>query len=367
MKKYAFNEITTMQFIFIISGIAISYGFIEIPSVLYKKAGAGGWITLILGTLVTMAANLAIVQLMKKMPDGTILDLLAKYAGKWTARVAAVACTAYFLYFAYLGLVYSTRIIKARVLQETPGFLIVFMLLVPTYVIARSGIRIVGRYAELSMWLSVWIPFIFLLVWKHLHWLYLLPVLADGWRPVVAEVPSTFYYFLGFFSTAFLYPFLIKKEKAVLGVLCAHMITLLAYLFITILCFMFFSPHEMSTVNQLGIYMLKSVELPFLEQVEGLFIVLYLFIFSLSWIPTYYLTAFCLSWLTGRADHRPLMRILLAGTVVFSYFYLPGFNTVYRLSDWQAKVGMGFEYAAPVVLLGWVLLRDAIRNRGHRS
>ncbi|MDI4649533.1 GerAB/ArcD/ProY family transporter [Cohnella hashimotonis] len=363
MKKYAFNEITTMQFIFIISGIAISFGFIEIPQVLYKGAGNSGWITLILGSLTTTAANLVIVQVMKKMPDGTILDLLAKYAGKWVGRAAAIVLSAYFLYFAYIGIVYSTRVIKARILQETPAYMTLIMLLIPAYVVARGGIRIVGRYAEVSMGLSLWIPLVFMVVWGHTHWLYLLPVLPEGWRPVLTAVPDTFFYFLGFGATAFLYPFLKNKEKAVLGVWCSQLITLFAYLYITLLSFAFFSPGELPKINQLSIYMLKAVELPFLEQVEGLFIVLYLFIFSMSWIPIYLLSSFCMSWMAGRADHRFFLRILLAGTAVFSYFYVPSFNVTYEMGEWLAKFGMAIEYAAPVLLLGYLLLYDAIRKR----
>ncbi|MFD2330749.1 endospore germination permease [Cohnella sp. GCM10020058] len=367
MKKYAFNEITTMQFIFIISGIAISYGFIEIPQVLYKGAGNSGWITLILGSVVTTVANLATVLAIRKMPDGTILDLLAKYMGKWAGWVAAILLSAYYLYFAYTGIVYSTRVIKARILQETPAYMTLIMLLIPTYIVARGGIRIVGRYAEVSMGLSLWIPFVFVLVWGHTHWLYLLPVLPDGWRPVLTAVPSTFFYFLGFGATAFLYPFLKKKEKAVLGVCCAQLITLFAYLFITLLSFSFFSPGELPKINQLSIYMLKAVELPFLEQVEGLFIVLYLFIFSLSWIPPFQLSAFCLSWLVGRADNRIFLRILIAGTAIFSFFYVPGFNVSYEMGSWLGKIGMAVEYAAPVLFLGYLLLYGAIRGRRRPS
>lgn len=367
MRKYAYNEITTMQFIFIISGIAISYGFIEIPRALYKEAGSSGWIALILGSLTTTAANLVIVQIMKKNPDGTILELVSKYTAKWVGRATALVLSAYHLYFAYTGIVYSTRVIKARILQETPAYMTLIMLLIPTYVVARGGIRIVGRYAEVSMGLSLWIPFVFAVVWGHTHWLYLLPVLPDGWRPVLTAVPSTFFYFLGFGSTAFLYPFLKNKEKAALGVCWAQLITLLAYLFITLLSFAFFSPGELTKINQLAIYMLKSVELPFLEQVEGLFIVLYLFIFSMSWIPSYLLSAFCMSWMAGRADHRIFLRFLLAGTALFSYFYVPGFNVSYAMGDWLGKFGMAAEYAAPVLLLGYLLLYDAVRGKRRQT
>lgn len=362
MKKYAYNEITTMQFIFLLSGMAISYGFIEIPSVLYEQAGTDGWITLILGTMATMAANLAVVRIMRRYPDGTLMDLLSKYAGRWAGVAIAVLFVLYFLFYAYISLVYSTRVIKARVLQETPAFMTFALLLIPTYVVARSGIRVLGRYAELSIWLSIWIPFAFWLVWKNTHWLYLLPILQDGWQPVVKGVPGTFYFFLGFISTALLYPFLQKKEKAALGVVCAQLLTMTAYLFITVLCFVFFSPNEMKEINQPAIFILKTVELPFIEQVEGLFIVMYLFMFSLAWIPPFQFAAFCAAWATGRADHRLYLRVMLAAALVYAYFYVPGFDTTYALGEWLTKIGIGLEYVFPFVLLLLLWLYDRLRG-----
>ena len=40
------------------------------------------------------------------------------------------------------------------------------LLLIPTYVIARNGLRILGRYAELVFMISLWIPFVYLLLLK---------------------------------------------------------------------------------------------------------------------------------------------------------------------------------------------------------
>lgn len=363
MKKYAFNEITTLQYISLINGMTVSFGFIEIPADLHKKAGTGGLITLLLGTLVTMAASLIVVQMMKRFPDGTILDMLTHRVGKWAGRLAAVVIAAYFLFYGYVGIVYSTRVIKARILQETPAYITLFLLLIPTYVVARNGFRVLGRYAELSIWLSLWIPFVFLLVWKHTNWNYLFPLLERGWLPILKAVPDTFFYFLGFFATTLFYPFLQKKEKAAFAIVTANGLTMLSYLFIMILSFIFFSPEEMKEVNQPSIYMLKTIELRFIEQVEGLFIVMYMLIFSMSWIPPFLLSAFCAAWLSGRADHRPFLRVLLIGIAMFACFYVPGFNTTYALSDRLTKIGTVLEYALPVLLLLFFMLQARIARR----
>lgn len=363
MKKYAFNEITTMQFICLINGMTVSFGFIEIPADLHKKAGTGSLISLLLGTLVTMAASLIVVQMMKRFPDGTILDLLKHYVGKWAGRAAAVVIAAYFLFYGYIGIVYSTRVIKARVLQETPAYITLFLLLIPTYVVARNGFRVLGRYAELSIWLSLWIPFVFLLVWGHTNWNYLFPLLDRGWLPVLKAVPDTFFYFLGFFATTLFYPFLQKKEKATFAIVTANGLTMLSYLFIMLVSFIFFSPDELKVVNQPSIYMLKTIELRFIEQVEGLFIVMYMLIFSMSWIPPFLICSFSAAWLGGRADHRPFLRVLLVAVALFSCFYVPGFNKTYDLSDKLQKIGTGLEYGIPVLVLLFLTLQDRISRR----
>ena len=49
MKKYAYNDITVMQYIFIINASQVGTGILSLPRVLAEKAGTDSWIALFIG------------------------------------------------------------------------------------------------------------------------------------------------------------------------------------------------------------------------------------------------------------------------------------------------------------------------------
>jgi spore germination protein (amino acid permease) len=362
MKKYAFNEITFMQSILILSGIQISVGFLSLPRILAEKAGTDGWISLIIGWMVAVAANLIIVQVMKRCPDGTLLELLTKYIGKWAGIAGGVLLALYFFYIAYTCLIYSVIVAKEWLMPQTPAPVILLLLLIPTGVIARSGLRVVARYAEVVFLLALWIPFAYLLPLKDAHWLHLLPLFKEGLKPVISAVPVTFYFFVGFATTFIWYPFLKDKQKASAGIVIANTLSLLVFLFITVVCFVYFSPDRITEYSEPAINVLKTIEFKFIERIEVLFIAFYLFIFSLAWIPLMYFGVFCTSWLFDKQDHRGH---LLAFWLLFAgagFFFMPNSSQSEKMNDFLGKIGYGLEYVFPVCLFLYVWVYDRIKR-----
>ncbi|NOU71042.1 GerAB/ArcD/ProY family transporter [Paenibacillus sp. LMG 31458] len=365
MKKYGLNEITFMQYIFLNFGMVLSIGFLSLPRVLSEQAGTAGWIALIIVWVISMAASLIVVQVMKRYPDGTLLDLVTVYLGKGAGKVVAILFALYLCYYGYTGLVYTVLIIKQYLLQQTPAYIIMILLLIPTYVIVRNGLRILGRYVELVMLLSLWIPIVYLLPLKDAHWLRLFPVLKEGWEPVFAAVPSTFYYHIGFSTTFILYPFLKNKRMASIGLVISYTLTMLMYLFITIICFAYFNSDEIMEYNEPTINVLKTIEFTFISRIEVIFIAFYLLIFSLSWIPTMYMSVFCTTWLIGKQDHRNHLRLLWVFIAVGTFFFMPTVFQSEKMNTLLGQIGLGVEYIAPVCLLLYVSVHDRFRWRKH--
>ncbi|MFD0693766.1 endospore germination permease [Paenibacillus sp. GCM10027628] len=358
MKKYALNEITIMQYICLNFGMVLSFGFLSLPRVLAEQAGTAGWIPLIIVWMITVAASLVIIQVMKKFPDGTVLDLLTVYLGKWAGKVGAVLFALYFFYYGYIGLVYTVLIIKQYLLQQTSPAVIMILLLIPTYVIVRNGLRVLGRYGEIVVFLSIWIPFVYLLPLKDAHLLRLFPVLKDGWQPVFTAIPSTIFYHVGFSTTFILYPFIKNKKLAPYGIMISYTMTMLMYLFITFICFVYFSPDEITEFNEPTINVLQAIEFKFIARVEVIFIAFYLLIFSMSWIPTIYMSLFCTTWLFGKQDHRGHLRLLWLFLAVATFFFMPTFFQSEKMNTLLGQIGFFIEYAMPVCLLLYLWMHD---------
>ncbi|OPH46790.1 spore gernimation protein [Paenibacillus ferrarius] len=363
MSEFSRNNITSLQYIFINSGLQVSVFFLSLPRILAENAGTDGWMSLIIGWLITIATSLIVIKIMTKYPEGTLLDLLTRYGGKWVARAAAVLLLLYLFYFGYSCLIQTALITKEWLLPQTSAYMIILLLLIPTYVVSTSGIRIIGRYAELVTLFSLWIPLIYLIPLKESHWLHLLPLAGEGWKPISAGVPYSLYCFLGFVTTFILYPFLQNKRQASMAMTVSNTLTLLAHLFVTIVCYVYFSPEEIQFYNEPAINVLKIIEFKFIERIEVIFIAFYLLIFSLGWIPTLYLCAYCTNWLRGTKSERNHVRVLCLLLAVGSFFFIPSLHQNDRMERIFLRAGILIEYIIPICLLMWILLQNRLLQR----
>ncbi|MBW7454044.1 endospore germination permease [Paenibacillus sepulcri] len=363
MKSYSDNQISLLQFILIISGIQVSVPILSLPRRLAETAGTDGWISLIIGWALSEVASIAIILVMKNHPDDTLPDLILHYIGTWAGKAIALVLALYFCLLTLDGLARTVLITKSWLLPNTHVYTIMILLLVPAYTIARHGPRILGRYAQIVVLMSLWIPLMYLVTLKNAHWLHLLPILKEGWRPVFSAVQATIYPFLGMAAAFILYPFLRRKEKAVAGILISNTLTLLTYLFVTVICFIHFSPDEITEYNEPVISVLQAIEFTFIERIEVPFIAFYLFIFSLVWIPAMYLTTFCSSWLFGLQDNRSHLRSLCLIIAVGAYFFSPTFKQSNRLEAVLFNAGLGIEYLFPVCLLVYLWIHNRFQRR----
>jgi spore germination protein (amino acid permease) len=354
VKKYAFNEITFLQYVFLLFGLQVSVGLLALPQVLADRAGTDGWMAIIAGWIFSIAAGLVIVQVMRKHPDGTLPDLLRRYFGGWAGKTGAVLFGCYIFYYGYNGLVRTVLYTKVWLLPQTPVYIIMMLLLIPTYGIARNGLRIMGRYAELVFFISLWLPFIYLIPLKDAHWLHLFPVLKEGWKPVFSAAQSIVISYSGPGAVFIFYPFLQNKRRASAGIVLSGTLTMLVYIFVTLVCFVYFSPDEITEYNEPVVNVLKTIEFKFVERVEVLFIAFFLIIFSLAWIPALYMCTFCTSWLLGKRDHRGHLLLLLLLVAVGSYFFMPTFYQNDLMEKYMTRMAIGFEGVFPVCLLVYI-------------
>lgn len=363
MKKYALNEITFMQFIFIVHGAQVATGIFSLPMDLAIKAGTDGWISLLIGYVISMIACIIIVLAFKKYPTDTLPDLLNRLFGKVIGKILIIPVIAYFVLFVYTVLTFTMLFVKHWFLPLTPDYRIMILLIVPGYFVARSGLRVLGRYNELVFFLMLWMPLILMVPLKESHWIHMLPVIKEGWGPIFDGVQTTIYSFQGFECLFFIYPFLQKKELAVRGVIIANSLTLIVYLGITLLCFTYFSPDDITSYNQPLLSFLKVVEFRFLERFDMIFLALYLFIISTAWLTHMFGAVFSTGKLFGK-EAPPLYAavfFLLIITLIIAVH--PSWN---QAQQWQKNIsetGLWFAYVFPFFLYLYVLLYKRFTRR----
>lgn len=362
MKKYALNDITLMQFIFMIHGAQLGVGVLTLPADLAKIAGTDGWISLFLGWAITLIVSVVIIQIMKHHPEDTLYDLLPRYFGKWLGLLLNLLVVGYFLLAFFSSTFGALSVVKQTLLPKTPNYLLALVVCIPIYTIAKNHLRIIARYAELTFWGCLWLLPLFMYALKESVWLNLLPMIKEGWMPILKGGKATTLSFQGFETLFILYPFLKHKNKALKGVFIANSLTLFIYVLAVLVCFLYFPPDGITHYNWPPLRLLKTLEFRFLERFEVIWIVGYLFILSRIWIFTLYYASLGSSRIFGKQDHRPYVRIYVLGLLMASFFYAPGYSNGQKFQEWSGNAGIVFAFIFPWFLWLYTTLFRRLRK-----
>ncbi|AZN41494.1 GerAB/ArcD/ProY family transporter [Paenibacillus albus] len=355
------NQITTLQFILIIHSVQLGVGIISLPKDLADISGTDGWIAIILGWLLSTAASLIMVQIMKKYPNGTIIELIEHYFGKWIGKLAMVVYFVYFLMYAYLIFNRMVLLTQSWIMQQSQTWVLMLLFVIPAYMLIKGGVRDIGRFAEITFLASIWMVFVISTLFKDANWLHLLPVLKEGWMPVFRTVNTTITSFLGFECVFFIYPYLEKKQSASMGVILANTFTMMVYLFITIICFLVFSPDEITFFNDTVISAVKIIEFRFIERFDLVILSCYLMVIAKTWMSALYMSVYCSSRLIV-GKYYVHAGILLVAMVAFNYIRSGGWVASVKAVGMFSKFGLWIAFITPVFIWLIVLIMSKFKR-----
>lgn len=356
------NKITLMQYILLIHSVQMGVGVLTLPRVLAEKAGTDGWISILICWVLTTAASLLIVQIMKRSPNGTILDLITSYFGKWIGKLSALLFALYFAFLATTIFIREALFIGAWILPFTEEYMLLLLLSIPSYLIIRKNISILSRYGELVFFMTLWTVVFYVIPLKYGNWLHLLPVFKEGWEPIVSGVQTAMFSFTGFEIAFFLYPYLQNKNRASMGIVISNTLSLFAFLLITIGAFIFYSPDEITIYNEPTINIFKVLEFKFIERLEIVFFSFYIFVMSTTVLPLMYFTVFCTSQLLGKKDHSRHAAWYLLLVLAYVVIFPPTFERNTYLQHLIDHVSLVVAYLFPLLLWGYVWLHGIYRR-----
>lgn len=341
-------------------------GQLSLPRILAEKGGTDGWIALLIGWAAAVVASLCLIQAAKRYPQGTLIDLLAHCFGKTVGKLAAVVIALVYIAAAGTNLIAASLMIKSWILWQTPLYVLLILFAVPTFLIARNGLRILGRYAEFVFFGSLPVMLFLLVPLRESRWIHLLPLFKEGWGPILTAVQPTVYSFLGFEVAFYLYPFLQKKQSAAAGIVIANTLSLIVFLYITLVCFVYFSPDEIMEYHQPTLNLLKVIEFRFIERLEIVFLSAYLFVVTTTWLPFINFYSYSVGWLLNKHNYSVYVAVFLVAVIAAIYLIDPSFTTNEIVLAWVSKAGIVYAFMFPVALCIYLTMRDLVQRRSGK-
>ncbi|PEK99065.1 endospore germination permease [Bacillus sp. AFS017336] len=342
-------NISYYQFVLTIFGVQIGIGMVSLPHELAGKSGTSGWISILIGGLISTLLSILYIKISQKVPHENFSSLMTIYLGKIIGKACLLLLSIYFLYAGYLVLMLSVLFVQGYLLQHTGAYVILFLFLIPTYQLITGGIHLIAKYIETIFPIVILFILMLFLTLKEPNFKNLFPIIKEGWMPILKSVPSTTMSFLGLEIIFVIYPYLDKKEKAVNGVIIANMMSSFTYLFVTIVSFVNYGPYEILSVFSPVIDMLSIIEFQFIERMDVILLSLLFMVISKTWV-TYFWAGLDGFFVLYKIKRFPLFVITFFSIIfICTYLFIPSF----KLIHFQLKI---LSYTGLIVILGLPLL-----------
>ncbi|MBD1370767.1 endospore germination permease [Hazenella sp. IB182357] len=364
MQKYAYNQISLMQYIFLLYKTQLGIGVFTLPRIVAEDVGHDGWISILLGYMLSNIVSILVIKLMEKHPDQTLYEILPCFFGKWVGNLINIILILFTLIGASIVIFGIISIVQVWSMPKSHQFVLMLLFLVPVYLVTKQGVRNISNYAQFVFLFTMWQPLLIMSTIYDAEILNFLPIFSEGIPHVLEGVRGTLFSFMGFEMSFFLYPFLKDKKHAIRGVIIANTLCLNILLSVTLICFSKFSQEEILDFIWPTLNLLKTIQTPVLERLEIPFLSFYLPVVLISVVTYLYISLLGITTLTKKSNHIPYLWIVLLAWTILSIFYTPSINTLGIVSDWWTEASIYIVFYFSVFLWGYSLIYHRWQKRG---
>lgn len=272
------NHQVSPYFAFIlIHGPQIGIGVLGYQRILIQGAGQDSWIAVITAGL-GVSILIAMCYYILNFEQCDLSDIHHIYFGRIFGGIANLAWALYL--FALLITIYRTYIEVVQVwmfpLTKTWVISIVFVPLL--YYIIMGGFRVISGmiYFSIIFPLPLVLGLIFPMDYAHVE--NILPILEHSAKEFFLSHKTMTYEYLGFEFVLLYYPFIKNAHKSHKWAQGGNLLTILIYLVLTLVSFMYFSQGQLGHAIWATLTMAKIIEIPFIQRFEYVIIAMWLFV-----------------------------------------------------------------------------------------
>ncbi|MDR5659132.1 endospore germination permease [Serpentinicella sp. ANB-PHB4] len=330
----------------------IGVGILNLPGDLTEGIGTDGLWALLIGGIFTIGAAALIGYIIKKFPGKSYFEILTTSFTKPIAWIIAFLFILYALMInAFLIRVFG-EVVKMFLLIRTPIEIIIFSVLLISAYLSRNGIEALGRLAEL-LFPIIMIPalILFLLGLIESDLTNLLPTFQATPMELVEVLPTAFFSFAGFEFILVFGTYLKRPDKApkLMATGVGMVLAIYVIIFITILSI--FGTEQLAHLVWPTMSVFKTIDFPglFIQNVEGLVMVIWVFIVFMSIGPIHLVKTILIGDLLNLKE-RDFMALPLV-PILYIVALIPE-----NIAQTYAFMGSFSKYAIPIFALGVPIL-----------
>ena len=349
------GKISHIQFSILVALYVIGSSILLMPSAFVAKANQDAWLAAILGVGISTLFVLLYNALGSSFPTLTLAEYNEKILGKWLGKFISLLYFTYFFLISALVLRNMGDFIVTHILRDTPIGIIEIIFLLVVIMGVHLGLETFSRTSELVFpWVVLLFFMLVVFLIPQIKFLNFQPILEKGIKPVInGSLPYIGTPTLELVAFLMLFPYVNRTKNSKRAFLVGNVIGGTALIIVTML-----------SVFVLGVTLTSSEIYPtyilatkinvgnFLERIEAVVAVLWIFTIFIKLTVCFYASSLCLAQTLNLKEYRFLLVPLGMVMVALSLVAYP--NSVY----FQTMIGsIWFPYAfiyggiIPIVLL----------------
>lgn len=269
----------------------IGVGIFGFPRNAAKIVGSDGWITAIMGGIISYVLLYVIYLVVKDNEYDDFCSIYEKNFGKFLGKAGALFFAAYIVFSITIGLRAFIEVIKMYLLPKTPTEFLTAVTIITAFYIVRGGIEAVVKFNEVSFWV-MFIPMgiVILFMLNGADFSNLFPVMTHSLKEYIKSLKIAVYSFSGF-ETAYLVLPLADHRKSIKKSLSRSILfIILFYIIIFVFTIAVLCKEQTKILLWPTITMIKTINIhgTFIERWDGIVMTLWIIFFFTTFANGFY-------------------------------------------------------------------------------
>lgn len=360
------DKISSTQLWIYIVMIVVGIGIFTLPRQVAETTGQDGWITVILGGVISFLNYYIITRLARRFPEDTLVEISNKVVGKYIAFILLLLFWLYMLFINAMSLRIFGEVVKMTLLIKTPVEVIIISILILALWLVRGGIEPIVRFVGIIFPIIIITVIIVIgFAVPRTDFSNLLPIMRTSPSELLKGVYTASYSYSGYESVLLIIPFIKNSGSMLKSGVIAFAIIIAIYVSLVVISLCRFGVTDVKLLIWPTLTTIRSIEVPgsFIERLEGVVMAQWILLAFTTIVPLLYGMAVLPSRMFKHREFRHLCTF--AVPIVYFLSLLPG-----NIVETYKFLGYIVNYLeAPLVFLmpAMLLIVSYIRKVGRRA
>lgn len=358
------GRISSVQLLFLLLIADLATSFLYVPAITAKGAGPDAWISLLfVVTVYALGVAVVCTVLAKRFPFQVFTEYLPVVIGKIPGKLLAAAYVLVFTHITSVMVVEGAQFVKTNFLVETPLLVLEMVLAGVAVYGVYQGIEVIARHNEIVFPIFILsISILIIFVVKDINFNNYLPVLENGFMPVLKGAMTPAAWRGEVFIVLMLFPYLNQKEE---GLKTTMAMPIIAGIFVTAVVATtvgVFGDIYTSRLTYAGNTLARYISVAgVLERMELVIVIVWVAGVIVKLAIFYHTISMAAATTLGLKGYKIMAVPVAAATILAgNHFY----GTYIQVVEFLSKVWPAYGCTIELIIPGLILLIAVLRKKG---